>query len=81
MEPFEVKCLDYDVVTGALKWRFYTVQHRSRASRTRHPELAMDDKNWITQHRPVQTAAERVGRFAYDPDLGTGLFAPRTRSV
>lgn len=71
----------YDVVTGALKWRFYTVPP-DRGQPYENPELAMADKTWDphrgTQYKGGGTAWDG---FAYDPDLdlvyfGTANAAP-----
>jgi len=71
----------YDVDTGKLKWRFYTVPG-APGQPYENPELAMADKSW-----PPQRPAEYKGGgtvwdgFAYDPDLnllyfGTANAAP-----
>ena len=71
----------YDVVTGALKWRFYTVPP-DPGKPYENPELAMADKTWDS-HRTAQYKGGGTAwdGFAYDPDLdlvyfGTANAAP-----
>ena len=71
----------YDVVTGALKWRFYTVPP-DPGKPYENPELAMADKTW-DPHRQAQYKGGGTAwdGFAYDPALdlvyfGTANAAP-----
>ena len=64
----------YDVATGALRWRFYTVPP-DPGKPYENPELAKADKTWDS-HR---TARYKGGGtawdgFAYDPDLNLVYF-------
>ncbi|MBS0364614.1 MAG: PQQ-dependent dehydrogenase, methanol/ethanol family [Proteobacteria bacterium] len=64
----------YDLNTGALKWRFYTVPP-ARGQKYENPELAAADKTW-DPHRPPQFNGGGTvwGGFAYDPDLNLVYF-------
>jgi quinohemoprotein ethanol dehydrogenase len=71
----------YDVATGALRWRFYTVPP-DPGKPYENPELAMADKTWDA-HRTSQFQGGGTAwdGFAYDPDLdlvyfGTANAAP-----
>jgi quinohemoprotein ethanol dehydrogenase len=71
----------YDLVTGALKWRFYTVPP-DPGKPYENPELAMADKTW-DPHRQAQYKGGGTAwdGFAYDPALdlvyfGTANAAP-----
>lgn len=64
----------YDVATGVLRWRFYTVPP-DPGKPDENPELAMADKTWD----PQRTAQYKGGGtawdgFAYDPDLNLVYF-------
>jgi quinohemoprotein ethanol dehydrogenase len=71
----------YDLASGALKWRFFTVPPAPGKS-LEHPELALAAKTWA----PGRDTAYRGGAtvwdgMTYDPDLnllyfGTGNAAP-----
>ena len=64
----------YDVETGALKWRFYTVPP-ARGQPYENPELAVADKTW-EPHRGAQYKGGGTvwDGFAYDPDLNLVYF-------
>jgi quinohemoprotein ethanol dehydrogenase len=71
----------YDLVTGALKWRFYTVPP-DPGKPYENPELAMADKTW-DPHRQAHYKGGGTAwdGFAYDPALdlvyfGTANAAP-----
>jgi quinohemoprotein ethanol dehydrogenase len=71
----------YDVQTGTLKWRFYTVPP-ARGQPYENPELAIADKTWEA-HRAAQYKGGGTvwDGFAYDPDrnlvyFGTANAAP-----
>jgi quinohemoprotein ethanol dehydrogenase len=64
----------YDIETGALRWRFYTVPPEP-GQPYENPELAAADKTWD----PKRTAQYKGGGtawdgFAYDPDLNLVYF-------
>jgi quinohemoprotein ethanol dehydrogenase len=64
----------YDVATGALKWRFYTVPP-DRGKPYENPELAMADKTWDPQREPQYKGGGTVwDGFAYDPQLNLVYF-------
>ena len=71
----------YDVDTGALKWRFYTVPG-APGQPYENPELAIADKTWGAQRDPIYKGGGTVwDAFAYDPALnllyfGTANAAP-----
>jgi quinohemoprotein ethanol dehydrogenase len=71
----------YDVNTGKLKWRFYTVPG-SPGQPYEDPSLAIADKTWDPHRSAVYKGGGTVwDGFAYDPDLkliyfGTGNAAP-----
>ena len=64
----------YDVVTGALKWRFYTVPP-DPGKPYENPELTMADKTW-DPHRAAQYKGGGTAwdGFAYDPTLNLVYF-------
>ena len=64
----------YDVGTGALRWRFYTVPP-DPGKPYENPELAQADKTWDT-HRQAQFKGGGTvwDGFAYDPDLNLVYF-------
>ena len=64
----------YDVGTGALRWRFYTVPP-DPGKPYENPELAQADKTWDT-HRQAQFKGGGTAwdGFAYDPDLNLVYF-------
>lgn len=64
----------YDVATGALRWRFYTVPP-DPGKPYENPELAMADKTWDS-HRAAQYKGGGTAwdGFAYDPDLNLVYF-------
>lgn len=71
----------YDLETGALKWRFWTVPP-AHGQPFENPELAAAEKTWDA-HRPANMNGGGTAwdGFAYDPDLklvyfGTGNAAP-----
>lgn len=71
----------YDLVTGVMKWRFYTVPG-APGRPYEHPELELADKTWDA-HRGAeyQGGGTAWDGFAYDPDLhlvyfGTANAAP-----
>ncbi len=71
----------YDVDTGALKWRFYTVPG-APGQPYENPELAIADKTWGAHRDPMYKGGGTVwDGFAYDPALnllyfGTANAAP-----
>src|SRR6516162_176203 len=71
----------YDVDTGALKWRFYTVPG-APGQPYENPELAIADKTWPSSRDPIYKGGGTVwDGFAYDPALnllyfGTANAAP-----
>lgn len=64
----------YDLATGALKWRFYTVPP-ARGKPYENPELAMADGTWDS-HREGQYKGGGTAwdGFAYDPELNLVYF-------
>ena len=71
----------YDLESGALKWRFYTVPP-ARGRPYENPELELADKTWDPARRAQYQGGGTVwDGFAYDPELnllyfGTGNAAP-----
>ena len=71
----------YDVDTGALKWRFYTVPGEP-GKPIEHPELAIAEGTWSPVRDPMYKGGGTVwDGFAYDPTLnllyfGTANAAP-----
>jgi quinohemoprotein ethanol dehydrogenase len=71
----------YDLVTGARRWRFYTVPP-TPGHRLEHPELAAADRTWPAGRNAVFQGGGTVwDGFAYDPKLdlvyfGTANAAP-----
>lgn len=71
----------YDVGTGALRWRFYTVPP-DPGKPYENPELAQADKTWDSHREaPFKGGGTAWDGFAYDPDLdlvyfGTANAAP-----
>lgn len=71
----------YDLTTGALKWRFYTVPP-APGHKLEHPELAAAEKSWDPQRDAKFRGGATVwDGTAYDPKLdlvyfGTGNPAP-----
>ncbi len=71
----------YDLATGALRWRFYTVPG-APGQPYEHPELAQADRTWDAQRgAQYQGGGTAWDGFAYDPDLdlvyfGTANAAP-----
>jgi quinohemoprotein ethanol dehydrogenase len=71
----------YDLKSGALKWRFFTVPP-TPGKPFEHPELALAAKTWSPQRNPALQGGGTVwDGTAYDPDLnlfyfGTGNAAP-----
>jgi len=71
----------YDIDTGKLAWRFYTVPGDS-GKPYENPALAMADKTWPAGRAPdYKGGGTAWDGFAYDPDLnllyfGTGNAAP-----
>ena len=71
----------YDVATGALKWRFFTVPP-APGHAYEHPELADADKTWDPKRgADYQGGGTAWDAFAYDPTLdlvyfGTANAAP-----
>ena len=64
----------YDVDTGALKWRVYTVPARPEAA-SKHPELATAEKTWSPLRDPMYKGGGTVwDGFAYDPTLNLVYF-------
>jgi len=64
----------YDLATGALKWRFYTVPP-APGKPLEHPELEAAAKTW-DDHRDAsfQGGGTAWDGFAYDPDLNLVYF-------
>ncbi|HET9391432.1 MAG TPA: PQQ-dependent dehydrogenase, methanol/ethanol family [Steroidobacteraceae bacterium] len=64
----------YDLETGALQWRFYTVPP-ARGQPYENPELAIADKTW-EPHRGAQYKGGGTvwDGFAYDPELNLVYF-------
>jgi len=64
----------YDLDTGALQWRFYTVPP-ARGQPYENPELAIADKTW-EPHRGAQYKGGGTvwDGFAYDPELNLVYF-------
>ena len=71
----------FDIETGALKWRFFTVPPAPGQS-YENPELAMADKTWDAQRgAQYKGGGTAWDGFAYDPELdlvyfGTANAAP-----
>ncbi|HLY54988.1 MAG TPA: PQQ-dependent dehydrogenase, methanol/ethanol family [Stellaceae bacterium] len=70
----------YDLATGALKWRFYTVPEPGRAPE--QPELVLAAKTWDSKRDPIYQGGGTVwDGMTYDADLnllyvGTANAAP-----
>jgi quinohemoprotein ethanol dehydrogenase len=71
----------YDLQTGALKWRFFTVPP-APGRKFEHPELALAARSWSGARDPALAGGGAAwDGTAYDPDLnlfyvGTGNAAP-----
>ena len=64
----------YDLETGALKWRFYTVPP-AVGQPFENPELAAAAKTWDAARDPACNGGGTAwDGFAYDPELETGVF-------
>ncbi len=64
----------YDLNTGALRWRFYTVPPAPGA-RFEHPELALAAKTWDAHRdKQYQGGGTAWDGFAYDPALNLVYF-------
>lgn len=76
----------YDVQTGKLAWRFFTVPGNPRDG-FEHPELKMAAKTWDKDSRwDVGLGGTAYDGMAYDPELdllyvGTGNGAPWPRTI
>jgi quinohemoprotein ethanol dehydrogenase len=59
----------YDIDTGALKWRFYTVPG-APGKPLEHPELGIAEGTWSPVRDPMYKGGGTVwDGFAYDPAL------------
>jgi quinohemoprotein ethanol dehydrogenase len=64
----------YDVATGALRWRFYTVPP-DPGKPYENPELAKADKTWEAHRASLYKGGGTAwDGFAYDPDLNMVYF-------
>jgi quinohemoprotein ethanol dehydrogenase len=64
----------YDLDSGALKWRFYTVPP-ARGQPYENPELALADKSWDPARAPqFKGGGTAWDGFAYDPGLNLVYF-------
>jgi quinohemoprotein ethanol dehydrogenase len=64
----------YDLATGVLKWRFYTVPP-SAGKPLEHPELAVAAKSWAANRDAADAGGATVwDGMTYDPDLNLVYF-------